>query len=99
MTLSYRQALKGEEKTTSQQSLQGTAKTVIIPVKGMSCSACQANVKQNVASLQGVQDVTVSLEKREAKVTYTQGKVSPEQLVKTINELGYQAGKPVEAKK
>lgn len=98
-TPTYGQTSQGIEKNTFSESQQGKVKTVTIPVKGMSCSSCVSNVKRNVKSMEGVKEVAVSLEKQEATVTYTAGKVSPELLVKTITELGYQAGRPVETTK
>lgn len=86
-----------EGETPPLVTSASAAHMVTIPVKGMSCGSCVASVKRSVSSVKGVQAVGVSLEKREATVTYTKGEVSPEQLVKTINELGYQAGKPVDA--
>lgn len=87
-----------KEKTTSSASTK-PLKTVIIPVEGMSCGSCVANVKRTAHSLVGVKAIEVSLEKRQAKVSYVKGETSPEQVRKAINELGYKAGEPVEAKK
>lgn len=74
-------------------------KTVIIPIEGMSCGSCVANVKRTVNSLTGVRNVEVSLEKRQAEISYSKGETSPEQVRKAINELGYRAGDPVDVKK
>lgn len=97
-TIACGQTFEKARQTTSE-NVQGSVKVVTIPVKGMSCSSCVSNVKKNVKSVEGVQQVAVSLENREATVTYASGKVSPEQLVKIINNLGYKAGNPVEVKK
>ena len=69
-----------------------------IPIEGMSCGSCVSSVKKKVKSMDGVQDVEVSLEKREAKVSYASSEVSPEEIQKAISELGYKAGKPEEEK-
>lgn len=86
-----------KEKITQSNHIQ--VHTVIIPVEGMSCGSCVANIKRTVKSLPGVKGVNVSLEKREAVVSYAKGKISPEQMVKTINDLGYKAGKPIQTTK
>ena len=70
-------------------------KAVRIPIEGMICTVCAGNVKKTLKSVAGVQEAEISLEKREAVVHYADGKVSPEQLVAAINQLGYKAGKPV----
>lgn len=101
VTTSCGQEKKSEvmkEKTTSSVDTK-PLKTVIIPVEGMSCGSCVANVKGTVHSLFGVKAVEVSLEKRQTKVSYVNGETSPEQVRKAINELGYKAGESVEAKK
>lgn len=44
--------------------------TIEIPVEGMTCSACQANVRRTIKNMEGVKDVVVSLKDRSAIVTY-----------------------------
>src|SRR4051812_21340008 len=53
-------------------------KTIEIPVDGMACVVCAATVRKTVRSLDGVSRVEVSLEKRSARVTYAEGRLSPE---------------------
>jgi copper ion binding protein len=84
----------GSSKATGDLSLR----TVSMPVEGMSCGSCVANVKKTVKALDGVQHVDVSLENRTAKITYAQEKVSPEQISRAITEKGYKTGEPVEVK-
>jgi copper chaperone CopZ len=64
----------------------------------MSCGSCVSNVKKTVKAMDGVEDVEVSLEKREAKVSFAHTEVSPEEIQQAISGLGYKAGKPVEVK-
>jgi len=80
------------------QADQGSnGKTVLIPVEGMSCAACAARVRKALASVSGVSDVEVSLVGRRAQVRFDPGRVTSEQLVAAINDLGYRAGTPAEA--
>lgn len=72
----------------------GAGVSVLIPVEGMSCSACVARVKRTLKGIEGVSDVKVSLEKREAEIRYQPEKTSPAKLGKAIDELGYKAGVP-----
>jgi copper chaperone CopZ len=44
--------------------------------------------------MDGVVEVEISLEHRNAWIRYVEGKVSPERLVAAINQLGYKAGTP-----
>lgn len=70
-------------------------KAVRIPIQGMVCTVCAASVKKTLLSLEGVQGAEISLERREAQVQYIEGKVSAQQLVAAIDQLGYKAGEPV----
>ena len=79
--------LKAQSPSASQ------VKTVAIPVEGMSCISCAARVKRTLKGIEGVQQVEVSLERRETVVRFAPAKVTPERLESAINELGYKAGK------
>lgn len=72
--------------------------TVLIPVEGMSCVSCAARIKRRLASMNGVGEVEVSLGERHARVRFDPRRVSSDGIVAAINDLGYHAGVPVEAK-
>ncbi len=80
---------------TSGARVAAETKTVRIPIQGMSCAVCAVNVKNALRSVEGVQEAEVDLERREGRVRYDASKVSLEQLVAAINQLGYKAGTPV----
>lgn len=73
----------------------GETQTVRIPVQGMICVVCAGNVKKTLELIDGVQEADINLERREARVRYGAGKVSPARFVAAINQLGYKAGTPV----
>lgn len=60
-----------------------------IPVIGMACASCSANVERKLASLQGVNSASVSLAGRSALVDYDPDKISLETMKKEINGIGY----------
>lgn len=60
-----------------------------IPVLGMACASCSANVERQLASLSGVQSVSVSLVSRSALVEYDPTVVSLSTMKKTVNDIGY----------
>ena len=70
------------------------AKTLTMPVEGMSCASCAASVRKTVKSIDGVTAVEVDLERRRARVVYVSEKVSPQQVAAAISELGYKTGEP-----
>jgi copper ion binding protein len=95
--LSCQQQGKEREESVNQEAVEDQqVTTVTIPVEGMSCGSCVSNVKRTVKAIDGVKQIDVSLEKREAKVRYISEKVSAQTIQESINEIGYKAGKPVE---
>ncbi len=80
---------------TVQAANNPATKTVTVPIEGMSCAACAARVKKTLKNMPGVQTVQLSLEHRNAQVTYLEGQQSPERLAAAINQLGYKAGTPM----
>ena len=71
-------------------------KKITIPIEGMSCMACVARVKKTLSAIDGVKEVDVSLQHKNATVKYDPKKVTPEQLKKAINKTSYKAGNPQE---
>ena len=82
------------ESTTEAKS---SLRVVEIPIEGMACISCAASVKSAVKALPGVVAVEVSLEKRNARVTYLANVSTPDRIVAVIDKLGYTAGTPKEA--
>jgi P-type Cu+ transporter len=65
-----------------------------LPVKGMTCAACQAFVQRTLESQAGVRTASVNLMMERATVEYDPLTVSPQALVAAINETGYEASLP-----
>jgi Cu+-exporting ATPase len=66
-----------------------------IPVQGMTCAACQANVQRALQRQPGVLDAAVNLMMKSAAVTYDPAVVRPEALVEAIRDTGYEAELPL----
>jgi Cu2+-exporting ATPase len=60
-----------------------------IPVIGMACASCSANVERKLNSLDGIQQASVSLPGRSALVDYDPAKISLEDMKRAINGIGY----------
>ena len=60
-----------------------------IPVVGMACASCSANVERKLNSLAGIHSASVSLAGRSALVDYDPSKISLETMKKEINGIGY----------
>jgi Cu+-exporting ATPase len=67
------------------------AKTIRIPVTGMTCAACQSRVQRTLQKQPGVADATVNLMMNNATVVYDPQAVTPERLVEAIKATGYGA--------
>lgn len=64
---------------------------VSLKVAGMSCDACKTGVQAALQNISGVKGVEVSLQTGETIVKHEKGKVTIAQLVKAIEEKGFQA--------
>ena len=60
-----------------------------IPVIGMVCSVCSANVERKLNSLEGINSATVSLAGRTALVDYDPEKITLEDMKREISNAGY----------
>ena len=60
-----------------------------IPVIGMACSVCSANVERKLNSLEGINSATVSLAGRTALVDYDPEKITLEAMKREISNAGY----------
>ena len=98
ITSCAQQQKKAEQAIPKEQSKIVMLQKVKMPVDGMTCSACQSNVKKTIKSFDGVTDVEVNLEKKFAFFTYNPSKVNIEQIKKAVNDKGYSAGKTEEIK-
>lgn len=87
-----------EQKKEQEGVAAEKVREMIIPVEGMSCNACVANIKSTLKPMEGVHGVAVSLEQRNANIAYEPEKVTPEQVQQAINALGFKAGEPITKK-
>ena len=60
-----------------------------IPVVGMACSACSANVEKKLNSLEGVHAASVSLAGRSALIDFNPAVISLDDMKREINNIGY----------
>lgn len=60
-----------------------------LPVVGMACAACSANVERKLNSLDGIRSASVSLVGRSALVDYDPARITPADMKRAINDIGY----------
>lgn len=70
-------------------------KHITIPVSGMTCAACQANVQRALEQAPGVRAASVNLMTHQATISYDGAATTPETLVETIRDTGFGAELPV----
>ncbi len=60
-----------------------------LPVVGMACASCSANVERKLNSLDGIRSASVSLVGRSALVDYDPARISLADMKRAINDIGY----------
>lgn len=68
------------------------AKTVSLPITGMSCASCAAKIEKGITGLSGIITANVNFATEKITITYDPEKVHLNDFVQTIKELGYGAG-------
>ena len=64
---------------------------ITLSVEGMVCMSCVNNIQTNVGAVVGVDAVHVSLEGHTAAITYRPSVIGPDELVRKVEELGFEA--------
>lgn len=60
-------------------------------IEGMHCGACATGIQMLVSSMDGVKSIFVNYEGKKGSVEFDSAKVTKEQIIKSISELGYTA--------
>lgn len=63
--------------------------TVTLFVPDMNCAACPITVKKALTKVSGVSKIDVSLDRREAKVTFDDAKANVDALTRATKDAGY----------
>ena len=69
--------------------LWAAEQTITLGVPGMTCSACPITVKTTLKRVEGVRQVDVSFEQREARVTFEDTQTSVTELTDATANAGY----------
>lgn len=68
---------------------QAAMQTVTLAVSGMYCPVCPITVRKALDKVPGVEKVSVSLEKKEAIVTFDNAKTNSKALIEATKDAGY----------
>src|SRR6267143_1368150 len=66
---------------------------IILPIGGMTCASCAATVQEALAGATGVSSAGVNFATNKAAIEYDAAQTNVGQLIKTVREAGYNAGK------
>ncbi|OGO23387.1 MAG: copper-translocating P-type ATPase [Chloroflexi bacterium RBG_16_50_9] len=61
----------------------------MLPLRGMTCASCAANIEKALSELPGVTKANVNLASEKASVEYNPDKVNAGKMIKTISDAGY----------
>lgn len=63
--------------------------TVTLSVTGMTCATCPITIKKVLNKVEGVENIEVNVEKKEALVTFDDAKTIVEALLEATKNAGY----------
>ncbi|MBI2844161.1 MAG: copper-translocating P-type ATPase [Armatimonadetes bacterium] len=69
-----------------------TTKTLELPITGISCASCAAKIERGISRLAGIQEASVNCATNTLTVIYDPALASGKEFVKTVRDLGYEAG-------
>ena len=62
---------------------------IILDIAGMRCGACAVGIELALGKKKGIKSAKVSLNERMAAVEYDAAIVTPSDIAKAVNDLGY----------
>lgn len=87
---------KQEQKVVYVQ--ESEIQTITLDIKGMTCTGCEATVKNAANSVEGVLEANASYDTGKATIKYDQNKTDREAIVSAINKTGFTIANNVETK-
>ncbi|XP_074110157.1 copper-transporting ATPase 1 isoform X2 [Cotesia typhae] len=87
----YNGAMQLDQRSQKSDISRDIATSVKIKIKGMSCQSCVQNIQGTIGKLKGVLNIRVDLEENAGYVEYNTQKISADQIVDNINDMGFDA--------
>jgi Cu+-exporting ATPase len=82
----------GKAAAPGDQSRRGRQERIDLPVRGMHCAGCAANIEKNLAGLGGVTGANVNFATSRATVMFDPRSVKPADFISSIRDIGYDVG-------
>ena len=83
----HRDAPAGPDRPSGRKTQR-----IDLPVRGMSCAGCAANIQKNLSQIEGVESASVNFATSMATVVYDPSVVKPAEFSSRIREIGYDVG-------
>ncbi len=72
--------------------MEGAVERIELPIRGMSCASCASRIAKGLSTLPGVDGAEVNFATERATLLIDPGRVSLEELVRKVEDLGYEVG-------
>ena len=66
-----------------------SSENIALPITGMSCANCAANIERSLKKMGGIQEVAVNFASEKANVTFDPGEIAVQELVDGVERAGY----------
>jgi P-type Cu+ transporter len=66
-----------------------TEETITLPIGGMTCTNCAANIERSLGKLAGVQEATVNFASEQARISFDPGQLKVADIVGKVQGAGY----------
>jgi len=76
-------------EATVEKKPQGSEKSLRLPVTGMTCANCAANIQRGLRKLEGVHEANVNFASEEAVLSYDPDEVGVKDIIAQIEKSGY----------
>jgi len=84
----------GVPADSAKNAARSNRESIVLPVLGMTCAACQRHVETALRTAPGVVAARVDLMRHQAAVEFDPASIAPDALVSTIRDAGYDAVLP-----
>ncbi len=86
-----RTSLSSMEQRIRELGYDTAKETLDLEIEGMTCAACANRIEKGLGKLPGVDLATVNFALETAKVEYSPAEISPDEMLKKVEQLGYKA--------
>jgi Cu+-exporting ATPase len=83
------QESRREKSADDEKAPAGKRERLDLPITGMDCAGCAANIEKALSGLEGVDQANVNFANARATVLFSPQLLKPEDLIKTVRSRGY----------